>query len=112
MAISATPGDRELTLAPLVEKVDHGARAGHLIIEYSTGRKRSKTATCADTPPSSASTWRRSTGTGSAVAERIRRDTRSGLASSQVLGTPTLFIDGFVHRGGYDPPALLAPLGR
>ena len=29
----------------------------------------------------------------------------------QVLGTPTLFIDGVVHRGGYDPSALLAALG-
>jgi protein-disulfide isomerase len=27
-----------------------------------------------------------------------------------VLGTPTLFIDGIVHHGGYDPPALLAAL--
>jgi len=36
----------------------------------------------------------------------------SGLASGQVLGTPTLFIDGVVHRGGYDPPALLAALAR
>jgi protein-disulfide isomerase len=45
-----------------------------------------------------------------AVAERIRRDVDSGLASGQVLGTPTLFIDGIVHRGGYDPPALLAAL--
>ena len=45
-----------------------------------------------------------------AVAERIRRDMDSGLASGQVLGTPTLFIDGIVHRGGYDPPTLLAAL--
>jgi len=45
----------------------------------------------------------------SAVADRIRRDVDSGLASDQVLGTPTLFIDGVVHRG-YDPPALLAAL--
>src|SRR6266508_5384349 len=45
-----------------------------------------------------------------AVAERIRRDVDSGLASGQVLSTPTLFIDGFVYRGGYDPPALLAAL--
>ena len=30
----------------------------------------------------------------------------------QLLGTPTLFIDGVVHRGGYDPPALLAALAR
>jgi protein-disulfide isomerase len=45
-----------------------------------------------------------------AVLERIRRDVASGLASGQVLGTPTLFIDGVVHRGGYDPPTLLAAL--
>jgi protein-disulfide isomerase len=45
-----------------------------------------------------------------AVADRIHLDVRTGLASSQVLGTPTLFIDGIVHRGGYDPPALLAAL--
>jgi protein-disulfide isomerase len=44
----------------------------------------------------------------SAVAARIRRDADSGLATGQVLGTPTLFIDGVVHRGGYDPPTLLA----
>jgi len=47
-----------------------------------------------------------------AVVERIRRDVDSGLASGQVLGTPTLFIDGAVHRGGYDPPTLLAALAR
>ena len=45
-----------------------------------------------------------------AVLERIQRDVNSGLASGQVLGTPTLFIDGVVHRGGYDPPTLLAAL--
>jgi protein-disulfide isomerase len=44
------------------------------------------------------------------VLERIQRDADSGLASGQVLGTPTLFIDGVVHRGGYDPPTLLAAL--
>jgi protein-disulfide isomerase len=49
---------------------------------------------------------------GTAVADRIRRDMESGLASGQVLGTPTLFIDGVVHRGGYDPLALLAALAR
>ena len=47
-----------------------------------------------------------------AVAGRIRRDINSGLATGQVLGTPTLFIDGIVHRGGYDPPTLLAALAR
>ena len=45
-----------------------------------------------------------------AVLERIKRDVGSGLASGQVLGTPTLFIDGVVHPGGYDPPTLLAAL--
>jgi protein-disulfide isomerase len=46
----------------------------------------------------------------SAVADRTCRDVDSGLASGQVPGTPTLFIDGVVHRGGYDPPTLLAAL--
>ena len=46
------------------------------------------------------------------VADRIRRDIDSGLASRQVLGTPTLFINGVVHRGGYDPPTLLAALAQ
>jgi protein-disulfide isomerase len=45
-----------------------------------------------------------------AVAARIRRDVDSGMASGQVRGTPTLFIDGIVHRRGYDPPTLLAAL--
>ena len=44
------------------------------------------------------------------MAGRIRRDVDSGLASDQVLGTSALFIDGVFHRGGYDPPALLAAL--
>jgi hypothetical protein len=26
------------------------------------------------------------------------------------LGTPTLFIDGVVHRGDYDPPTLMTAL--
>jgi protein-disulfide isomerase len=47
-----------------------------------------------------------------AVADRIRRDVDGGLASGQVLGTPTLFIDGVLHRGGYDPPTPLAALAR
>ena len=45
-----------------------------------------------------------------AIADRIGRDVDSGLASDQVLGTPTLFIDGIVHRDGYDPATLLAAL--
>ena len=37
------------------------------------------------------------------LRERIQRDVDSGLALGQVLGTPTLFIDDVVHRGGYVP---------
>jgi protein-disulfide isomerase len=47
---------------------------------------------------------------GAAVLGRVRRDVDSGLASGEVLGTPTLFIDGVVHRGGYDAAALLEAL--
>jgi protein-disulfide isomerase len=45
-----------------------------------------------------------------AVLRRVGRDVESGLASGQVTGTPTLFIDGVVHRGGYDEVQLLAAL--
>jgi protein-disulfide isomerase len=47
---------------------------------------------------------------GAAVLERIQRDVRSGEATGEVLGTPTIFIDGSVHRGSYDAEALLAAL--
>jgi len=47
---------------------------------------------------------------GEAVLERVRRDVRSGTASGEVLGTPTLFIDGVVHRAGYDTETLMAAL--
>jgi protein-disulfide isomerase len=48
--------------------------------------------------------------TGAAVRGRIRRDVESGMASGQVLGTPTLFVDGVVYRGGYDAATLLEEL--
>jgi protein-disulfide isomerase len=41
------------------------------------------------------------------VLARIRRDVDSGLATGEVQGTPTLFIDGTVHRGPYDTASLL-----
>ena len=41
------------------------------------------------------------------VLARIRRDVESGLATGEVHGTPTLFIDGTVHRGPYDAASLL-----
>ncbi len=49
---------------------------------------------------------------GEAALERVRRDVRSGVASGEVHGTPTLFIDGVVHRGGHDAAALLEALAR
>jgi protein-disulfide isomerase len=48
--------------------------------------------------------------TGAAVLERVRRDVQSGIASGEVRGTPTLFIDGVVHRGGYHAATLLEAL--
>jgi glutaredoxin len=42
--------------------------------------------------------------------QRIRRDVESGIAPGEVSGTPTLFIDGVVHRGGYDTAMLLEAL--
>jgi protein-disulfide isomerase len=49
---------------------------------------------------------------GEPTLERVRRDVRSGTESGEVLGTPTLFIDGVVHTGGYDVETLLEVLGR
>jgi protein-disulfide isomerase len=40
----------------------------------------------------------------------IRQDVESGIVSGEVRGTPTLFIDGVVHRGRYDATALLEAL--
>jgi protein-disulfide isomerase len=48
---------------------------------------------------------------GADVEQRIRRDVGSGLASGQVRGTPTFFIDGVVHLGGYDAATLREALG-
>ncbi len=49
---------------------------------------------------------------GSEALARVRRDVASGEASGEVAGTPTLFIDGLVHRGAHDTDALLEALGR
>jgi protein-disulfide isomerase len=48
--------------------------------------------------------------TGGAVLDRVRRDVESGLASGEVRGTPTLFIDGVVHLGGYNAASLMQAL--
>jgi len=49
---------------------------------------------------------------GSDVRRRIRRDVDTGLASREVRGTPTLFIDGVVYAGRYDAAGLREALGR
>ncbi|MCW3063460.1 MAG: Na+/H+ antiporter NhaA [Solirubrobacterales bacterium] len=49
--------------------------------------------------------------TSAAALRRVGRDVESGLASGQVTGTPTLFIDGVVHRGGYDAAQLSEAMG-
>jgi protein-disulfide isomerase len=49
---------------------------------------------------------------GAGVSQRVHRDVASGLASGEVQGTPTLFIDGAVHRGSYDAAVLLKALAR
>jgi protein-disulfide isomerase len=50
--------------------------------------------------------------TGAGVLARIHRDVESGTASGEVQGTPTLFIDGVVHLGGYDAETLMEALAR
>jgi protein-disulfide isomerase len=50
--------------------------------------------------------------TGPGVLRRVARDVESGRASGEVDATPTLFIDGVVHRGPYDAGALLEALSR
>jgi predicted DsbA family dithiol-disulfide isomerase len=49
---------------------------------------------------------------GDDVMARVARDVASGQASGVVRGTPTLFIDGLLHEGGYDTEALLEALAR
>jgi protein-disulfide isomerase len=44
------------------------------------------------------------------VRRRIRRDVESGLASGEVRGTPTLFIDGVAYVGDYDAAGLMEAL--
>jgi len=44
--------------------------------------------------------------TGADVLARIQRDVDSGLATGEVRGTPTLFVDGAVYRDSYDTATL------
>lgn len=45
-----------------------------------------------------------------AVLDRVRRDVSSGVATGQVEGTPTLFVEGSVYRGPYDARTLVEVL--
>ena len=47
-----------------------------------------------------------------AVLDRIERDFRSGVESGEVRGTPTLFVNGVVHLGGYDADTLFELVKR
>jgi protein-disulfide isomerase len=49
---------------------------------------------------------------GSEALACVGRDRASGEASGEVNGTPTLFIDGVVHRDAYDVETLLEALAR
>ena len=46
------------------------------------------------------------------VRRRIRRDVETGLASAEVRGTPTLFVEGVVHVGGYEAASVMEALSR
>ena len=48
--------------------------------------------------------------TGPEVLARVQRDVQSGRTTGQVRGTPTLFVDGVVHRGSYKAAALMETL--
>jgi protein-disulfide isomerase len=49
---------------------------------------------------------------GDDVSARIARDVASAEATGVVRSTPTLFIDGVLHSGGYDTATLLEVLAR
>jgi protein-disulfide isomerase len=68
--------------------------------------------TCGGTPSNSGSKSHASTATDQDVTARIRRVVESGLASGHLRGTPTLFIDGVVHVGGYDAATLMEALAE
>ena len=46
------------------------------------------------------------------VSARISRDVASGEATGVVRGTPTLFVDGVLYQGGYEPAAFIEALAR
>ena len=107
MTPNAILQQHEPGLEPVDVAVDHvrGSPAGRLIVEYDDLR-RYATGLGLDLMLFDHDR------AGTAVLERVRRDVQSGIASGEVLGTPTLSIDGVVHRGGYDTAVLLEALAR
>jgi protein-disulfide isomerase len=102
------PGKQESMIEPLEAAVDHvrGSKTGRLIVEYGDyecpySRQAFRAIERVE------ARLRDSVRFALVVLERVRRDVRSGDASGEVRGTPTLFIDGVVHRGGYDVPSLM-----
>ena len=49
---------------------------------------------------------------GAGVLGRVRRDVDSAMTSGEVRCTPTLFINGVLHRGRYEAAVLLEALAR
>jgi predicted DsbA family dithiol-disulfide isomerase len=49
---------------------------------------------------------------GDDVSARIARDVAGAEATRVVRGTSTLFIDGVLYEGGYEPSAILEALAR
>ena len=49
---------------------------------------------------------------GGKVRARVERDVAIGEASGEVQTTPTLLVNGKIHRGGYDDQTLLTALER
>ena len=47
-----------------------------------------------------------------AILARIERDVASGEATGVVRGTPTLFVDGVLYHGAYEPAAFIQALAR
>jgi hypothetical protein len=74
---------------------------------------RAARATCIGTPSNSGSTARSSTRTwrSTPTPSGVREDLMSGVRSG-VNGTPTFYINGARHDGGYELETLLAALER
>lgn len=113
-------GKQESVIEPLDEAVDHvrGPASSALIVVYGHyecpySRRAFREIERVEARLDGVELTRfESDRSGQAVLERIRRDVQSAIASGEVRGAPTLFIDGAVHRGTYDAEELLGVLAR